>query len=219
MLSGCTIRGSIHIRGPARNGEDPVLKSRSRQPDYVSWLRAQSPRGVWLKNVTVVSDGNIPIYIGPGVTDITLEGVTIRGPSRSVMVYLGAESRGTSIIDSNIDGSQAEREAIAIDASSHNKVEGSHIVGDINLYRNCGEGGVSRHTTPSYNHIVSNQVTGTIRLGSREGDRCYCDADDDSRYGSGQSDLDHARFNTVLNNGAPVLLGKSARDNVVTLDD
>jgi len=208
-VKNCIVHGNIRIWGPAKNANNPVLKEASRQSDYVSWLRNSAPTNVRIENSEIRSEKTIPLYIGPGVTFTTIDSVKIKGVSVSTMVYLGAESHHTTISNTIIDASKAHREAIAIDASDHNIIDGNLIIhnnGGVFLYRNCGENGVIRHTTPSYNTIKntlflsSNNSEIAINIGSREGDRCYCSQDAGFSFGSSQSDLDHARFNTINNN-------------------
>ncbi len=104
------------------------------------------------------------------------------------------------------------RELIAVDASARNKIVGNEFSnldnGGIFLYRNCGEGGNIRHQTPQGNVIVNNVFyydkfdgrTPAIWLGSRNGNRSYCDLDRGYPLGSSSSDLDHASDNFVAQN-------------------
>lgn len=223
-VRNCTILGDIRVWGKARNGEDPGLRDSSRSADHVSRARASAPTGVTIEDSRIIASHGIPLYIGPGSTFTTVRNVTIEGRSASVMVYLGAESHGTIINNVTIDAREAGREAIAIDASDRNVIRKSvikHSKGGIFLYRNCGEGGTIRHTTPSDNVIESNTFSGdgvAVWLGSREGDRCYCQEDAGHPYGSSVSDMDHARRNTVRGNrlgGGTIRQGKTATGNVI----
>lgn len=104
------------------------------------------------------------------------------------------------------------RELIAMDGSAGNKIIDNHFSnldnGGIFLYRNCGEGGNIRHQTPHDNQIVNNvfyyaKYDGempAIWLGSRNGNRAYCDLDKGYPFGSSASDLDHASDNFVAQN-------------------
>lgn len=206
IVKNCTINGGIRIWGIGRNANAPELKEISRQSDYVTKLRSQSPSHVTIEDCTIISSGQIPLYIGPGSTFVTINKVVISGKSSSTMIYLDAESYGTVIKDSVIDATKNGREAIAIDASDHNEINGNTIInskGGIYLYRNCGENGVIRHTTSSYNRIINNKFYGSetaIWVNAREGGRCYCDEDFGWQFGSSISDLDHSRFNIIENN-------------------
>ena len=223
VVQNCDITGYIRIWGQARNGESPVLKDRSHSVGYVNWLRNESPTNVRIINTSIHANGPIPLYVGPGVTNTYIHTVFIDGISVSTMIYLDAESFGTKILNSTIDGTNSPREVIAIDSSDYNVIRDNHIqyvTGGIFLYRNCGEGGVTRHTTPSYNSIMENTFVGydiAIWLSARDGNRCYCSLDNGNSYGSSISDLDHARYNYIANNtlGGPIVHGKSAEYNTV----
>jgi len=100
----------------------------------------------------------------------------------------------------------------SLNLNSNNKIMNNWFSGlnrgGIYLYRNCGETGVSRHSTPENNKIINNifyynKYKGSkpsIYLGSWDGKQRYCDKDSDSDYGSGVSDLDYARYNVVMQN-------------------
>ena len=223
-IRNCNISGGIRIQGIARNGEDPALFKISKALDYVSTIRESSPVGVIVEDSTITATKMIPMYVGPGVGYTTIRNVTLAGSSVSVMIYLDAESHHTTITGSLIDSTESDREAIAIDSSDHNNIYENTIVhnaGGIFLYRNCGQGGVVRHTTPSYNIIERNRFIGegyAIILGSREGSRCYCDKDAGWPFGSSASDMDHSRFNIVRDNflgESRISVGVSGHSNLI----
>lgn len=223
-VRNCLIMGDVRIWGIARNASAPELKPLSRKSDYVSVVRAAAPAHTTIENCTIQSVGTIPLYIGPGSTFTTIRNSKIIGTSKSTMIYIGAETHKTTITDSLIDATQADREAIAVDASSYNVIKGNTILhrqGGVYLYRNCGEAGVIRHTTPSHNLIEGNLFKGSgvaVWLGSREGNRCYCESDKGWPLGSSASDMDHSRFNKVLRNqlgGALIKVGKYGRQNEI----
>lgn len=223
-VKNCIIEGDVRVWGISRNANSPELKELSRKKDYVSVVRAAAPAYTTIENCTINGTGMIPLYIGPGSTFTTISNVKIGGQSTSTMVYLGAESHKTTIIDSTIDATNGNREAIAIDASDHNVLRSNTIThkdGGVYLYRNCGEDGVIRHTTPSYNTIEGNNFIGVgvaVWLGSREGGKCYCESDKGWPFGSSASDMDHARFNKVLKNklgGGMIKIGIHSHSNEV----
>lgn len=227
-IRNCLIEGDVRIWGLARNASSSNLQELSRRQDYVSIVRAVAPAHTTIENCTINGIGTIPLYIGPGSTFTTINSVTVSGISEGTMIYIDAESHKTTIVSSTIDATGANREAIAIDASDHNILRNNTIMhknGGIYLYRNCGEGGVIRHTTPSYNTIEDNGIYGdgvSIWIGSREGSRCYCEADKGWPFGSSASDMDHARFNVVQHNalgGGAINVGNYSISNTVENND
>ena len=79
--------------------------------------------------------------------------------------------------------------------------------GGVFLYRNCGEGGVIRHQTPSHNRIAGNDFSGAgwlnpraVVVGAREGRRSYCGDDAGWPFGSSADDGDGAVGNRVEDN-------------------
>ena len=104
-----------------------------------------------------------------------------------------------------------EREMIAVDGSARNRITGNRFeLGGrpgVFLYRNCGERGVIRHQTPSYNIITDNAFTGVARWrprlvveNARQGGRAYCGADKGYPWGSSADDRDGASQNAVYDN-------------------
>ena len=83
----------------------------------------------------------------------------VTGVSDAVAVYLDAESSHNTLKDNSIHV-DADGPQVAIDASAYNTIINNHFsgldTGGVYLYRNCGEKGVIRHTTPSHNTIVNN---------------------------------------------------------------
>ena len=88
------------------------------------------------------------------------------GESSGVPIYLAPSSGRTLIKNNRIrtntwkSGPGRGRETISIDGSDENQII-SNWFGDLNrggifLYRNCGENGGVRHTTPSHNQIINN---------------------------------------------------------------
>lgn len=119
----------------------------SRQPDYVSTLRANALRGIRFQQVVFRAQGYTPLYIGPGVTEAEMVDTIFLGGADGVIIYLDAESSRNLICGNQ---SQAEsdlgvdsRENIAIDGSDYNRIIGNCFSaldhGGIYLYRNCGQ--------------------------------------------------------------------------------
>jgi len=97
--------------------------------------------------------------------------------TNSVAVYLDAESYRNTLQGNSFHadhGAGSQREVLAVDGSSNNLIMSNHFsslqYGGIYLYRNCGEGGTIRHSTPSNNSIINNvfyydNYTGSKPLG------------------------------------------------------
>ena len=209
-IRNCTVRGSVRIWGMAINGQGEVLKLSSRSLGHTERAQEAAPRRIAIEKSVLLSAGAIPLYIGPGVTGVSLTGSQLRGRSVSVGVYLDAESAGNTIAGNSFDIDTA-REVIAVDGSARNRVIDNTFRltwrGGIFLYRNCGEGGTIRHQTPSFNTIAGNRFdyafplhSPAISVGSREGWRLYCGEDAGYPFGSSADNGDHATNNVVENN-------------------
>ena len=156
------------------------------------------------------------MYLAPGVTKVTIKNSKFIGNTVSTVIYLDAESAYNTIRNNtfNVEGSATfrVREVIAVDGSAHNQITGNTfekaVGGGVYLYRNCGEGGTVRHQSPQYNVIENNNfnLSGLnwgnygIWLGSRNGNRNYCSADDGHKFGSSIDNGDFADYNVVSNN-------------------
>lgn len=213
-LRNCTIHGAIRIWGMGAGGRIDDLRNSSRTPGHTAAAQAAAPSHIALTNLTFAATGSIPLYIGPGVTAVTVQGSRFAGRSDSTAVYLDAESAGNSLRDVTF-AIRTPREIIAVDGSARNSIVGNRFAlggqagngGGVFLYRNCGEDGVIRHQTPSDNIITDNVFTGAALLGprmvvvgSREGGRRYCGDDRGWPFGSSLDDGDHATGNTVAGN-------------------
>jgi len=209
-ITGCVIHGNIRIRGMGAGGDLEPLRASSRTSNHTSTTQAAAPTRIRLRHLSLISAGSIPLYAGPGVTDLTFEDSNISGQSVSTAVYLDAES-AENVIRNVVFNIRTGREQIAIDGSAHNRVEGNTFAlngrGGVFLYRNCGEDAVIRHQTPSDNVITGNTFTGVrwlwpnaVVVGSRQGRRRYCAADVGWAFGSSMDDGDHADRNRVTGN-------------------
>jgi len=222
-IENCRVEGSIRVWGMGVNGQGADLVDASRQPGYVEQVRANGPRRIEFRRLRLVASGRIPFYLGPGVSEVTLADSEITGLSNATAIYLDAESTANTI-EGNRLSVTARREAIAIDASSHNLIRNNRFEGQagggIYLYRNCGEGGTIRHTTPSHNRIVANtfvyapnQDKAAVFLGSRDGNRWYCWADIGHDFGSSADNRDFARHNVVRDNR---FVGREPGEAIIT---
>ena len=201
------LRGAIRIFGMGRNGEAPRVRESSVSEGHTERAQAAAPREIVLENLQIEAAHRIPLYVGPGVTGVTVTECTFTGWTVSTAVYLDAESAGNRIENCTFDVRVA-REVIAVDGSARNIIKGNSFgraaFGGVYLYRNCGEGGTVRHQAPQHNLIAGNTINNTggygIWLGSRDGGRLYCSDDAGFPFGSSQDDGDFADNNTVRDN-------------------
>ncbi|MEN5146886.1 right-handed parallel beta-helix repeat-containing protein [Brevundimonas diminuta] len=206
-IERCLIHGSVRVWGMGANGRYDDLRASSRTADHTATAQAAAPAHVTLDTVTIRGSGSIPLYVGPGVTNLTLTRSTLEGRSVSTALYLDSESADNRIED-NLFRTRTRREMIAIDGSARNHVTGNRFeLGGrpgVFLYRNCGERGVIRHQTPSFNIITDNVFTGANPLrprlvveNARQGRRPYCHEDRGYPWGSSIDDKDGGSSNVV----------------------
>ena len=212
-VKNCKIIGSVRIQARISTAN---LTDSSYQPGHAARMRLMAPTRITLDNLAITARGNTPVYFGMGVTNSKLINSELKGSARSVAIYLDAESSGNLIKNDDIHTVTTDREVLAVDSSDYDRIIDNHFSalanGGIYLYRNCGQDGIVRQTTPSYNMIVNNifyynkynpspdSVHPSVYLGARNGNRSYCDADSAHPIGSGASDLDHAQHNVVMQN-------------------
>ena len=218
------LRGSIRIFGLGVNGEAPKVRESSHREGHTERAQAAAPRGILLEDLEIEADHRIPLYLGPGVTGVTVRNCTFTGWSASTTVYLDAESGGNRMENCTFDV-RSGREVMAIDGSATNTIVGNRFLragyGGIYLYRNCGEGGTVRHQTPQGNVIENNFFdlkdlrSGSygIWLGSRQGRRSYCEDDAGYPFGSSVDNRDFADHNTVQRNFFQPSGDRTVRDN------
>lgn len=215
LIQGCKVHGAIRVWGVGAGQRMDELRQSSYRAGHTGRLQAAAPTTVRLEDVTLTGTGSIPLYVGPGVTGLSLTGSRLDGRSVSTAIYLDAES-GLNVLSDNTIAVRTEREAIAIDGSAGNVITGNTIAlnagrltnrGGVFLYRNCGEDGIVRHQTPSNNRITGNSFRASwfgparaVVVGSREGNRRYCDADAGHPFGSSVDDGDGASGNVVEDN-------------------
>ncbi len=211
-ISNCITEAITHVYGMGINGESENLTESSRQEGHTERVQQNAPSNIHLDRFTTETNGPIPFYFGPGVTHSSITNSRLTGLSRSTAIYLDAES-GHNLIEGNIFNLDRDRrELVAVDGSANNRILNNQFnslrEGGIYLYRNCGEGGNIRHQPPQNNLIEGNrfyydQYRGRnpgIWLGSRDGNRNYCDHDEGYDIGSSADDGDFANNNIVINN-------------------
>lgn len=214
-IRNCTINGDVRIQGLGANGEAEEVRLSSLSPGHTARAQAAAPGRIMLDNITFVANGAIPLYVAPGVTEVTVRGSRFSGRTTSTAVYLDAESARNRITGNLFDIQTSMREMIAVDGSADNIIDGNifenPLGGGVFLYRNCGEGGTIRHQAPQRNIISGNTfrylnfwaARPAVWLGSRQGARAYCFSSPDSPFGSGVSAMDYARYNSVVGNRLP----------------
>ena len=209
-ITDCAVVGNVRIWGMGAGRSMSALKPSSRTAGHTIAAQSAAPMNVVLDGVRFQGVGTIPLYVGPGVTRTTVRRAVFTGRSTSTAVYLDAESAGAVIEDSLFD-IRTGREQIAVDGSGANRIVRNRFElngrGGVFLYRNCGEDGVIRHQTPSYNQITDNDFSGAswlrpraVVMGAREGNRRYCGDDAGWPFGSSADDGDHATGNLVARN-------------------
>lgn len=218
------IRGSIRIFGLGVNGEAPKVRESSHREGHTARAQAAAPRAIFLEDLQIEADHRIPLYLGPGVTGVTVRNCTFTGWSASTTVYLDAESGGNRIEGCTFDV-RSGREVMAVDGSATNIITGNRFLqtpfGGIYLYRNCGEGGTVRHQTPQGNVIENNffnvkdlrQGSYGIWLGSRQGRRSYCEEDAGYTFGSSIDNRDFADHNILHGNVFQPAIKRAIRDD------
>jgi hypothetical protein len=209
-IQNCVIHGAVRVWGMGADGGYDDLRASSRTAAHTAAAQAAAPSHIELDRVTIVGTGSIPLYVGPGVTWLSLTNSTLSGRSDATALYLDAESADNRIKDNTI-AVRTGREMVAVDGAARNRIVGNRFTlggrPGIFLYRNCGERGVIRHQTPSDNQITDNVFSGAswlrprlVVVGAREGRRSYCSADRGYPWGSSLDDRDRATGNVVARN-------------------
>jgi hypothetical protein len=215
-IRGCEIHGSVRVRGMGSGHWDDEVTTSSHFPlGHVARVRAAAPRRVTLEDLSLVAAGGTPLFVSPGVQDVSLLRSEVTGfTNEGVAIYLDAESRGTTVRDCVID-TAGWRELIAIDGSEDNRFLGNWLSslhnGGIYLYRNCGERAFVRMTPAQHNEIIGNVFyydryrgpNPAVFLGSDDGfstHHHFCHHDLAFPFGTGVDDRDLTRHNAVMQN-------------------
>ncbi|AWB25352.1 right-handed parallel beta-helix repeat-containing protein [Methylobacterium currus] len=209
-IRDCTIYGHVRIWGMGENGQGPLLRDSSHSLGHTGRAQDAAPTDVTIAGTTIVAAGPIPLYLGPGVTQVALRGSRLAGRSVSTALYLDAESAENRIEDNDFE-TETGRETIAVDGSARNRITGNRFTlrgqGGVRLYRNCGEGGTVRHQTPSDNVITGNTFrtsgffqAAPVVVNSRNGWRLTCGEDAGYPFGSSIDNADNGTGNVVAPN-------------------
>ena len=135
--------------------------------------RALAPNDIRIINVSSRNSINSGMFVGDHVHNITFDKVHIQNAG-TVGLYLEFGSRDNVIKNSVFVGNgfrtfKPNREAIAVDSSSNNRIENNHFIhngaGSVLLYRNCFEhaddptrGNHFKRTESSRDNIIANNV-------------------------------------------------------------
>lgn len=209
-IANCIIHGAVRVWGMGADGDYDDLRASSRTAAHTATAQAAAPSHIEMDRLVIVGTGSIPLYVGPGVTRLSLKNSTLSGHSDATALYLDAESADNRI-ENNTFSVRTGRETVAVDGSARNRIIGNRFAlagrPGVFLYRNCGERGVIRHQTPSDNQITDNVFSGAswprprlVVVGAREGRRSYCNADRGYPWGSSADDGDRATGNIVARN-------------------
>lgn len=235
-IRNCTVQGPLQVTGMGPTGHGPDVIESSHEEGHVARVRAAAPTRITLDNLIMIGGGTelkelqiitakgwTPLFVGPGVSYLSLTNSELTGVSPGPGLYLDSESHHNTIQSNYIHvdtrsrkwGVNHFREQLAVDNSSSNTIINNSFAsllgGGVHLYRNCGEDGAVRITTPHHNHIINNffyyssgfsKDSPAIFLGSRDGtERPYCNLDDPfSSLGSAADDRSFARYNVVAQN-------------------
>ena len=227
VIRNCDIRGTVQIWGIGPHNTPAgldLLRKASLRPDFTINARRSAPTGIRFVNCRFHLTRATGIYVGVGVTFLTVRNSkflyypnSVKKDSYNPVIYLDHESGMNSFIknefqieDNRKDGtSTRRREIIAIDGSSDNLITGNQFIGlqwgGIFLYRNCGERGVVRHTLPVNNKIMNNifHVVDSDRPAIVFGSRAvheYCELDKEGIFGSSLSNESYVINNYAYNN-------------------
>lgn len=211
-VRNCRIHGNLRLMGLGPNGQGELVKLSSRRRDHTARAQAAAPRDVLLDNLDFLARDTVPLYLGPGVTHVTVNGSRFRGEAKGTAVYLDAESAENHFTGNLFAMKTTRREQIAIDGSARNVISGNvfenPVNGGIFLYRNAGEGGTIRHQAPQYNRIEGNtfryapgsRPRPAVWLNQRNGKTSLRFSDPAFPFGSSLDPRDFAQFNIVRGN-------------------
>ena len=211
-VKNCMIVGNLRLAGMGLNGQAERLRLSSLKAGHTERAQAAAPTEIVLDNLDFVSDGALPLYLGPGVTRVTVSGSRFSGRSKATALYLDAESAANRIVGNRFAMTTTRREQIAVDGSARNEISGNifenAMNGGIFLYRNAGEGGTIRHQAPEHNRIEGNifryesmiRPRPAIWLNQRNGRTTHRLEAPDLPLGSSLDPRDLARFNIVRGN-------------------
>ena len=96
-VRNCVIKGALRLQGLGTNGQAKEVGLSSLNADHTAHAQAAAPSHIALSGLTIVADGRVPLYVGPGVTGVRLEKSALTGRSNGPALYLDAESARNTI--------------------------------------------------------------------------------------------------------------------------
>lgn len=207
-------------------------KDASKQPQQHAFLYAHTPQDIRLEHITVLHPRDVGIYMDDYVQHVVIDHAVVRD-SGMAGIYLEHSSRYIALRNSvvsdsgrgNRQGVPNRREALAIDSSAHDIVEGNtfenNTSGGIFLYRNCWEhaddpssGSVYRWQHSDFNlirdNIFRNEPIGVWIASRQSEDISHMHCGDapmvkgDNRYYRDYADNNTVEGNTFCNVHVPV---------------
>lgn len=128
---------------------------------------ARAPKDIEIASSQVENTGHVGIYLDEYVTRVTIKDSTVRN-SGSTAIYLDQATRDNVIVGNHFIGNgidkdgRARREALAIDSSANNLIQGNTFEkngrGGIFLYKNCGEKFSTGRSTLRWQHSDHNRI-------------------------------------------------------------
>ncbi|MGM8885497.1 NosD domain-containing protein [Psychrobacter sp. 1U2] len=219
-VANCHVEGyghAVHIR-QFSNPNQRYLKGLTE----AAANRALSPQDISIINISSLNSINSGIFVGDHVQQVSFDSIRVQNAG-TVGLYLEFGSRDNVIKNSVFIGNgfrtfKPNREAIAVDSSSHNRIENNAFIhngaGSILLYRNCFEhaddASRSNHfkrTQSSRNNIIANNTFRDEPVGvwiaSRQsrnlkGFECGAYIIEQTLFASYH--LDSAKDNSIINN-------------------
>jgi len=215
--------GIRHFAASSHDTDEPEDRDANGRPLHIARVRALGPTDIVFSRVTFKGTGATPLYVNPGVSRVTIIDSVFEGSSEEdVGIYLDAESTENTILNTTLRVTSKKngwwkplvwwdtygREQIAVDGSSYNFLVGNRVsglnTGGFNLYRNCGEHGAVRYSTPSYNVIVNNQfIYKNYHLSNASRNRYAVHLS--SRNGSYSKHNDYCADDTILPGSEPII--------------
>jgi len=133
-IRNCRLEGGIRIFGLGINGQAERLRRSSLGPGHTQRAQRAAPTGIRLERLTLTPRKRIPLYIAPGVTDVSS---TFVGSLGAPAVYLDAESARNTIRDNVFNMASTRREVIAVDGSADNTIVGKIVFTAVRAQADC----------------------------------------------------------------------------------